>query len=205
MCYLAIESDDKGPILNNKYQDLSRFSVSPGFRGRSGLVVMLWQVVQATAFGLSPQPCYVWRRWILRLFGAKVGSGVLVRPTARITYPWKVVLGCHVWIGDHAELYSLGSIEIGSHAVVSQKCYLCTGSHDANDIAFPLTIKPITIEPEAWIAADCFVSPGVTIGCGAIVAARSTVLADVPAGMVVAGSPATVRRQRLSKEASKPA
>lgn len=183
-----------------RYQDLSSFRVPKGFRGRSGIVVLLWQITQGTLFACSPQPCYGWRRWLLALFGARVGKGVLIRPSARVTYPWKVSLGDFCWIGDNAELYSLGEIEVGAHAVVSQKSYICAGSHNPRDRTFPLTTKPIRIEPEAWIATDCFVGPGVTIGRGAIIAARSTVLHDIPPGMVAAGAPATVRRTRLIDE-----
>ncbi|NWF44270.1 colanic acid biosynthesis acetyltransferase WcaF [Hydrogenophaga sp. D2P1] len=178
------------------YQDLSRFSIAEDFRGRSGLIVLAWQIVQATAFGLSPQPFYLWRRWLLRLFGAKVGKGAIIRPTARVTYPWKVELGEHCWIGDNTALYSLGEIKIGDHAVISQRCYICTGSHDIANITFPLTATPIVIEAEAWVATDCFVYPGVTIGRGAIIAARSTVLSDIPSGVIAAGCPATVRKER---------
>lgn len=178
------------------FQDLSRFQVAPGFRGRSGLVVLVWQIVQATLFGLSPQPFYGWRRLLLRAFGAKVGNGVIIRPTARVTYPWKVTFGDHCWVGDHAEVYSLAEITIGDNAVVSQRSYLCAGTHDMRDISFPLVGKPVTIEREAWIATDCFIAPGVTIGRGAVVAARSTVIHDVPPAVVVAGAPATVRKPR---------
>jgi putative colanic acid biosynthesis acetyltransferase WcaF len=178
------------------YQDLSLFRVADDFRGRSGIVVLLWQIVQDTLFAWSPQPFYGWRRWLLRMFGAKIGRKVVIRPTARITYPWKVTIGDFSWVGDRAELYSLGPIIIGSNAVVSQNSYLCTGTHDITSIAFPLMQTKITVCDEAWITADCFVGPGVTIGRGAIVAARSTVLQDVPAGMIVAGAPATVRKQR---------
>ncbi|MFG1266250.1 WcaF family extracellular polysaccharide biosynthesis acetyltransferase [Xanthobacter aminoxidans] len=179
-----------------RYQDLSRFRVAPGFRRRSGVVVLVWQVVQATLFAWSPQPLYGWRRWLLRLFGAQVGASVLVRPTARVTYPWNATFGDYCWIGDHAEIYSLGPITIGAHAVVSQRSYLCAGTHDPMDITFPLVAKPVVVEAEAWVATDCFVAPGVTIGRAAIVAARSTVLKDVPPAMVVAGSPAVVRKPR---------
>lgn len=178
------------------YQDLSRFAVAEGFRGRSGLVVLIWQIVQDTLFAWSPQPAYGWRRFLLRAFGAKVGDGVIIRPTARVTYPWKVRLGNHCWIGDHTELYSLGPISVGNNAVVSQKSYLCAGSHDPSDMTFPLTAAPVTVEDEVWIATDCFVAPGVTIGRGAIVAARSTVRGNVPPGVVVAGTPAVVKRER---------
>ena len=178
------------------YQDLSRFTVAPGFRGRSGPVVLLWQIVQATAFACSPQPAYAWRAWLLRLFGAKVGVGVIVRQTARITYPWKVEFGDHCWIGDHAEIYSLADITIGRNAVVSQRSYLCAGTHDHHDLTFPLVGKPIVVGDEAWIATDCFVAPGVKIGKGAIVAARSTVLKDIPDAMIAAGHPAVVKGPR---------
>ncbi len=179
-----------------RFQDLSQSKPPPGFRGRSGLTVLLWQTVQQTLFAWSPQPAYGWRRWLLRLFGAEVGRGVLVRPTARVTYPWKVKLGNHCWIGDNAELYSLGSIIIGDNAVVSQRSYVCAATHDYKDIRFPLVAKAVTIEREAWIAADCFIAPGVTIGAGAIVGARSTVLQSVDSATIVAGYPATIKGRR---------
>jgi putative colanic acid biosynthesis acetyltransferase WcaF len=179
-----------------RYQDLARFKVAPGFRGRSGLVVLLWQTIQATVFAWSPQPAYAWRRWLLKLFGAQVGAGVIIRQTARVTYPWKVVFGDHCWIGDHAEIYSLAPITIGNNAVVSQRSYICAGTHDHHDITFPLVGRPVVIGDEAWIATDCFVAPGVRIGAGSIVAARSTVIADVPDGVIVAGGPAVVKGQR---------
>lgn len=179
------------------YQDLSRFRVPEDFRGRGKLATFVWQIVQATLFRLSPQPLYGWRRMLLSTFGAEVGQGVLVRPSARITYPWKVKLGDYCWIGDDAEIYSLGPITIGANAVVSQRSYVCAGTHDYQDTAFPLIAKPIVIEAEAWIATDCFIAPGVTIGRGAIVAARSTVLTDVTSGMIVAGTPARPIRERI--------
>lgn len=179
-----------------RYQDLSQSEVPPGFRGRSGIVVLLWQTVQQTLFAWSPQPAYGWRRWLLRKFGAEVGHGVLVRPTARVTYPWKVRLGNYCWIGDHAELYSLGPISVGDNAVVSQRTYVCAATHDYKRITFPLVAKPVIIEREAWIAADCFIAPGITIGTGAIVGARSTVLASVAPATIVAGHPAQLKGSR---------
>jgi len=172
-----------------RFQDLSRSKAPPGFRGRSDLTVLLWQTVQQTLFAWSPQPAYGWRRWLLRLFGAEVSRGVLVRPTVRVTYPWKVKLGDHCWIGDNAELYSLGPITIGQHAVVSQRSYVCAATHYYNDISFPLVAKAVVVEREAWVAADCFIAPGITIGAGAIVGARSTVLKDVLPSTIMAGSP----------------
>ncbi|GAB4400763.1 MAG: colanic acid biosynthesis acetyltransferase WcaF [Anaerolineales bacterium] len=181
----------------NSYQRLDEFRLPPGFRGRSAVTVQLWWLVQATLFALSPQFLYGWRRFLLRLFGAKIGPGALIRPSARITYPWKLTLGAHAWVGDHAELYSLGEIEIGAHSVISQNCYLCTGSHDYSQPDFPIFARPIRIGAEAWLAADVFIAPGISIGRGTVVGARSSVLRDLPEGMICYGNPAAPIRPRL--------
>lgn len=179
-----------------KYQDLSRFTMPPGFRGRSAVIVQLWWIVQALLFRPSPQFMYAWRRWLLRLFGAEVGVGVILRPTMRVQFPWKVNIGDYAWIGDDVVLYSLGPITIGEHAVVSQKSYLCTGSHDPAQIDFPIFHQAITIEAECWIATDVYVGPGVTIGRGTVVGARSSVFKNLEAGKICVGSPAKVIRDR---------
>lgn len=172
------------------WQKLSRFRLPPGFRGRSAVVVQLWWLVQSTLFAMSPQFMYGWRRFLLRLFGAEVGREVLVRPTARVTYPWKVTIGDYTWIGDDVVLYSLGEIEIGGHTVISQRSYICTGSHDITKTTFDIYALPIRIGNQVWIATDVFVAPGVRIGDGAVVGARSTVLHDLPEGMICYGNPA---------------
>lgn len=173
-----------------KVQDLARFRVPAGFRGRSGITVQLWWLVQALLFAPSPQPLYAWRVFLLRLFGAKIGQGVKLRPSVRVTYPWKVTIGDNAWIGDRAELYSLNEITIGDDACVSQDCYLCTGSHDHRQPDFPYDCAPITVGPQAWLAAGCFVGPGVTIGAATVAGARSLVLKDLEPNSVYAGHPA---------------
>jgi len=135
--------------LRDAVQNLRYFRLPPGFRGRSGWFVQLWWIVQSTLFGLSPQFMYRWRRWLLRLFGARLGRGVLIRPTARVTYPWKVSIGDWSWIGDDVVLYSLGEIEIGSNAVISQRAYICTASHDYTKPGFDIYSKKIVIGNDA--------------------------------------------------------
>jgi len=179
------------------YQRLEHFSLPLGFRGRSALVVQLWWLVQSTLFALSPQFMFGWRRFLLKLFGAEVGECVLIRPSVRVTYPWKVKIGDRVWIGDHAELYSLGEIEIGSDVVISQKSYLCAATHDYTKPSFDMIDKKITIEDQVWLATDVFVAPGVTIGRGALVGARSSVFNDMPEGMICLGSPAKPIKSRV--------
>lgn len=183
---------------------LNQYSQQGYDRGRSGIIVLLWWLVQGTLFRCSPQPMYGFRRFLLRLFGAVIGSGVKIRPTAVITYPWNVIIGDHSWIGDRAELYSLTQIEIGAHCVVSQRSYLCTGSHDLSDPAFSLIVKPIRMQDGAWVASDVFVYPGVTLGTMAVAAARSTVLRDIPAEEVHAGMPATFLKRRFLPDLGEP-
>lgn len=173
-----------------KYQDLSKFSVARDFRGRPAWMVQLWWIVQGLLIHPSPQFMYAWRRFLWRLFGAKIGEGVLIRPSARVTYPWKVTVGDYSWIGDRAELYSLGPIVIGKHTVVSQDSYLCAATHDYKQVDFPLVDKEIRVDDEAWIAAGSFIAPGVTIGKGAIIGAQSVVLKDIAEGIICAGNPA---------------
>jgi putative colanic acid biosynthesis acetyltransferase WcaF len=139
---------------------------------------------------------YGWRRFLLRCFGATIGQKVIVRPTVTITYPWKVAIGDYSWIGDDVVLYSLGQIQIGNHAVVSQKCYLCTGSHKYNKFDFEIFAEPIEIGDQAWLATDVFVAPGVSVGQGAVVGSRSSVYQNLPAGMICFGNPAKPVKSR---------
>jgi putative colanic acid biosynthesis acetyltransferase WcaF len=181
----------------HRIQALETFKLPSGFRGRSALVVQLWWIIQASLFAWSPQFAYKWRNFLLRGFGAKIGSNVIIRPSVKVTYPWKLAIGDNAWIGDNVELYTLGEITIGKNAVVSQRSYLCTGSHDYQKPTFDIYAKPIVIEDEAWVATDVFVAPGVTIGKGAVIAARSSVYKDMPEGMICMGNPAKPIKNRL--------
>jgi putative colanic acid biosynthesis acetyltransferase WcaF len=125
----------------------------------------------------------------------------MIRPTVEITYPWKVSIGDYSWIGHDVTLYSLGKLHIGANVVVSQSSYLCTATHDMQSASFDIYDRPVFIEDEVWIAADVFVSPGVRIGRGAVVGARSTVLHDLPPMMLSIGNPAKPVRPRLTPEA----
>lgn len=180
------------------FQDLSHFRLPAGFRGRSAPMVQLWWAVQATAFRWSPQFAYRWRAVLLRIFGARIGRGVKIRPTVTVTYPWKLSIGDHAWVGDDAVLYSLGEITIGRNAVISQKSYLCAADHDHRDPSFVIRARPVNVGDEAWIAADVFVGPGVTIGAAAVIGARSSVFDDLPPAMICMGSPARAIKPRLA-------
>jgi putative colanic acid biosynthesis acetyltransferase WcaF len=168
-------------------------------RGRSNIVILLWWFIQGTIFRFSIHNMYKWRNFLLRIFGAKIGIGVKVRPTCKITYPWKVSIGDYTWIGDDVKLYSLDNITIGKNCVISQESYLCTGSHNIRDKRFSLITRPINISDGAWIASDVFIYPGITIEEMAVVAARSTVTMDIPSNKVYGGNPAKFLKIRFKE------
>ena len=184
----------------SNYQKLDEYKTPEGFRGKSAITVQIWWIVQASLFKLSPQVMYGWRRFLLRCFGAEIGKGVIIRPSAQITYPWKVKIGDYSWIGDDVVLYSLGDIIIGNNTVISQKSYICTGTHDYTKADFPILGKKIIIGDECWLATDVFVSPGVTINNGAVIGARSTVIKDLESNSVYVGSPVKFIKKRIIEQ-----
>ena len=147
-------------------------------------------------FRFSPRLLWGWRRFLLRLFGAKVGRQVHIHPSARIFIPWNLEVGDWSSVGFDALIYNLGMARIGSKVTISQRAHLCAGSHDFRDPAMTLLKPPITVHDEVWVCADAFVGPGVTIGEGSVVGARAVVVRDVPPWSVVAGNPASVRSPR---------
>lgn len=188
--------DDEQSDVKHRYQDLSTFRMPDGFRGRPAWFVQLWWCAETLLFRPSPQVCYAWRRMLLRLFGARIGRGVIIRPTVRITYPWNVSIGDFSWVGDNVTLYSLGQIQIGEHTVVSQHTYVCAGDHDYEAVDFPIRGRVTTIGNQVWLGTSVFVVPGASISDGAVVGACSTVTRDIPAGMVCVGTPARPIKRR---------
>jgi putative colanic acid biosynthesis acetyltransferase WcaF len=156
----------------------------------------LWEVLSPPLFAWTPRPLWGWRRLVLRLFGARIGSHVHIHPTVRIAIPWNLEIGAGAAVGDHAILYSLGKITLGDAVTVSQYAHLCAGSHDFRDPAMPLTKPPIMIGSGAWVCADAFIGPGVTVGALAVVGARAVAMKDVAEGVVVGGNPAQVMGMR---------
>lgn len=156
---------------------------------REKIARVLWALAYPF-FRYSPRPFWSWRRGLLRLFGAKVGCGAHIYPDATIFMPWNIEFGEDCTVGWGAVLYALGPMRIGRAATVSQYAHLCGGTHDWRDPARPLVKSPVTIDDGAWVCADAFVGPDVLVGKCAIVAARATVMKDVPAFTVVAGNPA---------------
>ena len=174
--------------------DLSRYDNRDFDRGAPRWKEALWIGVRCVFFQNPwPWPSRL-RVALLRVFGARVGRGVTIKSGVNISFPWRLQIGDHVWIGEEVSILSLAEVLIESNVCVSQQAYLCTGSHDYRHIAFPLITRPITIRTGSWVAARSFVGPGVEIGADTVVGAASAVLASVPESCLVRGNPAQVVR-----------
>ena len=178
-------------MVNKDTHTGASFSVS------NKLMRIVWSVVYLLLFKYSPRPLHGWRSFLLKSFGAKVGKGVHVYPGVKIWAPWNLILDDECGIASGVELYSQGVITVGKRAVISQGSYICTGTHDYNDKGFPLYTLPITIGDHAWVAAGVFIHPGVTIGNGCVIGARSVVTKDMPEWTVCAGFPCKVLKERV--------
>jgi putative colanic acid biosynthesis acetyltransferase WcaF len=174
---------------------LDKYDNSWFSRGRSRLTEVLWLIVDAV-FVSSRAPGSAHRRFFLRLFGARVGKGVAIKPGVRIKFPWRLVVGENTWLGEDVWIDNLGRVEIGANCCLSQGAYLCTGSHDWSSPSFDLVTKPIIIGDGAWIAARASVAPGVVVGEGAILAMGSVATTDLQPWGVYQGVPARLTKQR---------
>ncbi len=158
-------------------------------RGGSKWSEGCWYLVKCVFF-LSPLP---WpsrlKSGLLRLFGAKIGSGVYIKPRVNIHLPWKLAVGDHTWLGEEVFILNLGQVTIGAHCCISQRAFLCTGSHDYRDVEMSYRNAPIVVSDGAWVGAQVFVAPGVVIGSDAVVTAGSVVLKSLPPGMICSGNP----------------
>jgi putative colanic acid biosynthesis acetyltransferase WcaF len=157
---------------------------------------VLWEFSWLTFCVWTPKPLNPWRLFWLRVFGAKIEGTPFVHQRARIEIPWNLTLHDRACLGDRANAYSLGEIEIGAGATVAQEAYLSTGTHDFSRPEIPLTVARITIGPDAFVGARAIVLPGVTIGARAVVGAGSVVTKDVPENVIAAGNPCRVIRSR---------
>ena len=171
--------------------DLSSFSSEEFDRGRPLVVEWLWRAVSAVVFQSPCVPFYGVKRALLRLFGASVGRGVVIKPRVTVTFPWKLSIGDHAWIGEGVWLDSLDRIALGDHVCISQNAYLCTGNHDYRSATFDLRCAPIRIERGAWIAAAAVVGPGVAVGEGAVLTLGSVATGALEAGGIYRGNPAS--------------
>lgn len=168
---------------------------------KNQVVRMLWTIVWGVF--ARPLPRSVgsgWKRFLLRLFGARIDATAIVYSSAKVYYPANLTMGAYACLASDVDCYNVAPVTIGANSTVSQGAYLCTASHDITDPLNPLVTKPIVIEDQAWVAAGAFVGMGVTIGQGAVVGARAAVFKDVEPWTVVGGNPAKFIKRREIKE-----
>jgi putative colanic acid biosynthesis acetyltransferase WcaF len=180
---------------------LSRYRTTGFDRGRSAVVEGLWLCVHAVAFA-RVNPINASRVAALRLFGARIGSGVVIKPGVRVKFPWRLTIGDHSWIGESVWIDNLAPVTIGSDSCVSQGTYLCTGTHDWSRETFDLATHPISIGEQVWIAARATVGPGVCVGDGAVVTLGTVVTRSVPPAHICSGS---LGEQHLQPKIAPPA
>lgn len=184
----------KSPTL-----DIAANRRTRNYTKREMLRRVLWGLGQVL-FRLSPRPCFGWRRFVLRCFGAKIGANVNMYASTRIYFPWNLTVGDWSALGEEAFIYNLGPVTLGEKVTISHRAQLCAGTHDYTQPDLPLLKPPIIIRDQAWICADAFVGPGVTVGEGAIVGARCVVMKNVEPWAIMTGNPARFTKRRVLKE-----
>jgi len=163
---------------------------------RNRLGRALWSVTWTLLAAWTPSPFTPWRRALLRLFGARLSATSIVRSSAKIWWPANLTMGEHASLGPGVLCYNVAPVVLGAGAIVSQRAHLCTAGHDVDDAGFPLVTRPISVGSRAWIAAEAFVGPGVTVGEGAVLGARGVAARDLAAHTIYAGNPARPLRLR---------
>ena len=180
-----------------RFVDLSRFA-NPDFdRGASRFKEALWLFTSWLLFQLCPLKFYTLKCFVLRRFGARIGRGVVIKPGAKITFPWRLDLGDNVWLGEECWLLNLEQITLEANVCVSPRAFLCTGNHNYKSAAFDLIVKPIHVEAGAWICAGAFVGPGVRVGSHAVLTAGSVATDDLQSFGIYRGHPAVLVKERI--------
>ena len=172
------------------------------YRPGSWFKRILWHYCNIIFFRSGLFPFYGLKTSLLRLFGAKVGKGVLIKPGVNIKYPWFLQIGDHVWIGENVWIDNLARVTIGSNVCISQGAYLLTGNHDYTKANFDLIIKEIIIEDGVWIGARAIVCPGVNCKSNAVLSVGSIAKTDLEKDGIYQGDPAVRVRERVAFQVS---
>jgi putative colanic acid biosynthesis acetyltransferase WcaF len=181
--------------LHKLKMKLAKYSTAGFDRGAPKWKEALWVLLRALFF-MTPLPFpSALKTRLLRGFGAKIGKSVVIRSLVNISFPWRLSIGDDVWIGDGVWILSLAPVTIESNVCLSQRAYLCTGTHEYRKETFDLITQPIVIHEGSWVAANAFVGPGIEVGPDSVISAASVVLQSVPARTIVRGNPAVVVKQ----------
>jgi len=176
---------------------LDNFDPKKGLdRGVGKITEICWYIFKIIFFlSAFPYP-QKFKAFLLRLFGAKIGRGVIIKPRVNIHMPWKLEIGDYVWIGEEAFILNFETIKVGNNVCISQRAFLCGGNHDYLDAAMSYKNGPITLEDGCWIGAGCFIGPNVTIGADSIITAYSVATKNSDANGIYKGNPAIFLKSR---------
>ena len=185
--------------MNRKPVQLRNFDNSWYEPGRPRWQQILWFSLGLPLLRSAFIPSSSFRVRLLRIFGASVGDGAVIKPGVRVKYPWRLSMGSDCWLGEDCWIDNLAAVRLGSDVCISQGAYLCTGNHDWSDPAFGLRTEPITLGDGAWVGACALLAPGAGLEEGAVAAAGSVVTRTIPAWEVHGGNPAVFLRKRVLK------
>lgn len=176
---------------------LSAFDATKGLdRGAGKLKEVIWHGAKVIFFlSAMPYPSGL-KVFLLRLFGATIGTGLVIKPRVNIHFPWKLIIGDNTWIGEEASLLNFELLSIGNNVCISQRAFLCGGNHDYKIPSMPYRNGPITLEEGCWIGASSFVGPNVIIGIDTVVSAGSVVTQSLPDNSIYRGNPAQFMKNR---------
>jgi len=158
---------------------------------------LCWYWVNTVFFKTGLFPFYGLKRFLLKLFGATIGKGVIIKPFVNIKYPWLLELGDHIWIGEHVWIDNLGKVTIGNNVCLSQSAFLLTGNHDFTKKTFDLMVKPITLNEGVWIGAKAIVCPGVVCDKYSLLSVGSVATSNLAAYGIYSGNPAVKIKERI--------
>lgn len=182
------------PLNANSEHDT--FKGAPSFSLSHRLHRLVWNVVWTVLASWTPAPLHRWRILLVNAFGGHVDSSCFLYGSVRIWYPPNLTMAHASTLGPHVNCYTMGPVLIGAHAVISQGAFLCTGTHDIQQASFQIYARPISIGANAWVAAEAFVGPGVTVGEGAVLGARAVALKSLDPWTVYTGNPAAAIKRR---------
>ena len=183
--------------MNRIEVDLSRYSQGEYRIGKGRFASILWFIVSAIFFQNPLFPCSVTKVFLLRLFGARIGKKVNIKPFVRIKYPWKLIIGNYSWIGEGVWIDNLAQVDIGSNVCISQGAMLLCGNHDFTKSSFDLIVKRIKIEDGVWICAKSVVCPGVTLKSHSVLSVGSVANKDLEPYSIYAGNRAVKIKERV--------
>lgn len=184
-------------MVNNSKVRLNHFNSSLGLnRGVSKFKELIWYFIKIWFFlSAIPYPSK-FKVFLLRIFGAKVGKGTVLKPRVNIHFPWKLEIGNYVWIGEEVFLLNFEKISIGNDVCISQRAFLCGGNHDYKTSSMPYRNGPIKLENGCWVGAGVFVGPNVIIGVDSVVNAQSVITKSIPENSIYGGNPAKFIKNR---------